>query len=66
MSNTYRKQSRRFDDDTQSGRNGKHHHVNNRRHGGIPIINQYDDWTEEDFDELTSGFLNQLDEEENS
>jgi hypothetical protein len=55
MGNTYRKQSRKFDDEVQSSRGGKHsQHSNNRRSNGIPIINVYDDWTEDDFDELAN------------
>jgi len=65
MGNTYRKQIRRFDDDQQSSRSGKHNHTNNRRHGGIRIINEYADWKDEDFDELIDDMFNSIDEEEN-
>ena len=59
MGRTYRKDGRDFDD-KQSGRNGKHHnHSNNRKSGGMRIINDVyedDDYFDDDVevtDEIT-------------
>lgn len=53
MGKTYKKQSRRFDDDYHGGRGGSHRHVSGRKTGGMPIINSvveddYDDPFEDD------------------
>jgi hypothetical protein len=41
MSNTYKKQSHKFDDEPYSGRSGKHsNHKNNHKFNGIPIVNE--------------------------
>ena len=48
MGKTYHKQSHRYDDDTPSGRSGKHaKHSNNRKGGGMRTLNSY---VEEDYD----------------
>ena len=48
MGKTYHKQSHRYDDDTPSGRSGKHaKHSNNRKSGGMRTLNSY---VEEDYD----------------
>lgn len=40
MGNTYKKQSRKFDDEQYSGRSGKQaKHSNNHKFNGIPITN---------------------------
>lgn len=44
MGNTYRKQSRKFDDEQYSGRAGKHSkHTNNHKFGGLQILNAWVD-----------------------
>lgn len=49
MGNTYRKQSTKFDDDYRKDKGGKHHkHSNNRKSGGMRILNDYQ---EEDIDD---------------
>ncbi len=57
MGNTYKKQSHRFDDEPNSGRNGKHSkHKNNHKFNGITIVNswvdeaQYLELSEDDVD----------------
>lgn len=48
MGKTYHKQSHRYDDDTPSGRSGKHaKHSNGRKTGGMRTLNNY---VEEDYD----------------
>ena len=48
MGKTYTKNSRRFDDEDNSGRTGKHaKHSNNRKGGGMKTLNSY---VEEDYD----------------
>lgn len=42
MGKTYHKQSKRYDDETPSGRSGKHaNHSNNRKSGGMRTLNSY-------------------------
>lgn len=45
MGKTYHRQSNKFDEEKQSSRSGKHHvHSNNRKSGGMRIINDvYED-----------------------
>ena len=48
MGKTYHNQSRRYDDEQNSGRSGKHSkHSNNRKSGGMKTLNSY---VEEDYD----------------
>ena len=48
MGKTYTKNSRRFDDDDNSGRSGKHaKHSNGKKSGGMKTLNSY---AEEDYD----------------
>lgn len=47
MGNTYKKQSRKFDDEQYSGRSGKQaNHVNNHKFGGLQILNAWVDEAE--------------------
>ena len=49
MGKTYQNNSRRFDDDDNSGRSGKHaKHSNNKKGGGMKTLNSY---VEEDYDD---------------
>ena len=51
MGKTYHKNSRRFDDETPSGRSGKHtKHTNGKKTGGMRTLNSY---VEDDYDEIT-------------
>lgn len=51
MGRTFRKENRDFDD-KQSGRKGKHHnHSNNRKSGGMRIINDVYDEDDDYFDD---------------
>jgi len=57
MGNTYKKQSRKFDDEQYSGRSGKQaNHANNHKFGGLQILNvwvdeaQYLELSEDDVD----------------
>ena len=48
MGKTYRKQASRYDDESSSGRTGKHaKHSNNHKSGGMKTLNSY---VEEDYD----------------
>jgi hypothetical protein len=48
MGKTYKKQNHRFDDETPSGRSGKHSkHTNGKKTGGMRTLNSY---VEEDYD----------------
>jgi hypothetical protein len=48
MGKTYRKQASRYDDESSSGRTGKHaKHSNNHKSGGMKTLNSY---VEEDID----------------
>ena len=48
MGKTYKKQPHRYDDETASGRSGKHaNHSNNKKSGGMKTLNSY---VEEDID----------------
>lgn len=48
MGKTFHKQSRRYDDETPSGRSGKHaKHSNGKKTGGMRTLNSY---VEEDYD----------------
>jgi hypothetical protein len=48
MGKTYKKQPHRYDDETASGRSGKHaKHSNNKKSGGMKTLNSY---VEEDID----------------
>lgn len=50
MSNSYKQQSRKFDDEKYSGRSGKHaKHSNNRLYGTIPTIIIVDEIEDADF-----------------
>ena len=49
MGKTYKKQPHRYDDETASGRSGKHaKHSNNKKSGGMKTLNSY---VEEDYDD---------------
>lgn len=44
MGHTFKRQSHKFDDEKQVGRNGKHpRHKNNSKYNGIPITNSWVD-----------------------
>lgn len=48
MGKTFRKQTSRYDDESSSGRSGKHaKHSNNKKSGGMKTLNSY---VEEDID----------------
>lgn len=49
MGHTFKKQRTKFDDDMNSYKNKKHH-SNNRKYGGLKIINSPDEDFEEDLD----------------
>jgi hypothetical protein len=47
MGNTYKKQSRKFDDEQYSKRSGKQaNHANNHKFGGLQILNAWVDEAE--------------------
>lgn len=51
MGKTYHKNSKRFDDETPSGRSGKHaKHANNKKTGGMRTLNSYTE--DEDYDDF--------------
>jgi len=58
MGKTYHKSSNRYDDETTSGRSGKHSkHSNNKKGGGMKTLNSY---VEEDYDFEDSPFDDEL------
>ena len=64
MGKTYQKNSRRYDDDDNSGRSGKHaKHSNNRKSGGMKTLNSYVE-EDYDFDEDENPFEDQVEIED--
>ena len=55
MGKTYRHQPQKFDDERNSGRSGKHSgHSNNKKQGGMRIINDVYDENDDFFDDEVS------------
>ena len=66
MGKTYQKNSRRYDDDTPSGRSGKHaNHSNNRKSGGMRTLNSYVEEDYDDFDLNDDSFDDEIELDDN-